>query len=189
MGFTVVYDACVLYPAPLRDLLVRLAITDIVTARWTDAILDECFRSILEVRTDLTLDRLARTRTLMNRAVRDVLVTDYESLIHGLDLPDPDDRHVVAAAIRAGAQAIVTMNLKDFPASALKPLNLEALHPDEFVLDLLDLAPGVVLRVVDDQVRALKNPPHQLHEVLDKLQANGLVRTTARLRVLFGLDG
>lgn len=189
MAFTVVYDACVLYPAPLRDLLVRLALTDIVTAKWTDTILDECFRSIQKVRPELTSDRLARTRSLMNRAVRDVLVTGYEPLIDGLTLPDPDDRHVVAAAIRCGAQAIVTANRKDFPASALEPLGLEALHPDEFVLDLLDLAPGVVVRVLNEQTRALRNPPQEITEVLGTLENNGLVRSTAELRRLLGMLG
>lgn len=115
MAFVVIYDACVLYPAPMRDLLVRLANTGVVRARWSEMILDECFRSILEQRPDLTPQALARTRELMNRAVPDCLVTGFEQLIDGLRLPDPDDRHVLAAAIRAGAQGIVTANLKDSP--------------------------------------------------------------------------
>jgi predicted nucleic acid-binding protein len=132
MAFTVIYDACVLYPAPLRDLLIRLAAKGLVRARWTDRILDESFRNILANRPDLLPGSLDRTRELMNRALRDVLVTGYEGLIEGLNLPDPDDRHVLAAAIRAGAQVIVTMNLDDFPESALAPFSVEALHPDDF---------------------------------------------------------
>jgi hypothetical protein len=104
MGFIVVYDACVLYPAPLRDLLVRLANTGVVRARWSDAILDECFRNILEQRPDLKPEALVRTRELMKRAVPDCMVTGFDTLVDGLVLPDPDDRHVLAAAIRAGAQ-------------------------------------------------------------------------------------
>ena len=104
MSFTVIYDACVLYPAPLRDLLVRLAMSGIVRARWTDEILDEVFRNLLEDRPDLDQARLQRTRELMNAAVSDVLVEDYHPLIDTLDLPDPHDRHVLAAAIRCGAQ-------------------------------------------------------------------------------------
>ncbi len=100
MAFIVLYDACVLYPAPLRDLLVRIAKTGIVRARWTDAILDECFRSILEQRPDLKPKALERTRELMKQAVPDCLVTGFETLVEGLSLPDRDDRHVLAAAIR-----------------------------------------------------------------------------------------
>jgi hypothetical protein len=141
MAFIVIYDACVLYPAPLRDLLIRVAKTGVVRARWSNAILDECFRAITRDRPDLAAEKLVRTRELMNSAIPDVLVSGYEELIPGIDLPDPDDRHVVAAAIRAGAQGIVTLNLKDFPRDRLKPLGLEAVHPDDFAMDSIDLAP------------------------------------------------
>ena len=100
MAFVVVYDACVLYPAPLRDLLLRVAHAGLVRARWTDAILDECFRNVLLGRPELDERALQRTRALMNAAIADCLVTDYEPLIPGLDLPDANDRHVLAAAIR-----------------------------------------------------------------------------------------
>ena len=169
MAFIVIYDACVLYPAPLRDLLVRVGMTGLVQVNWTNEILDECFRSILANKPDLSAERLERTRTLMNRAIRDVLVDGYQGLVDSLELPDLGDRHVLAAAIRGGAQAIVTANLKHFPARALAPLDLEAIHPDDFILDLLELAPGVILKVLDDQVRALRNPPMEWAEVLDKL--------------------
>jgi predicted nucleic acid-binding protein len=142
MAFTVIYDACVLFPAPLRDLLIRLGYAGLVHARWTEQILDECFASLKARRPDLTEASLQRTRTLMNAAVRDSLVTGYEPLIEGLRLPDADDRHVLAAAIRAGAQVIVTSNLKDFPANGLLPFGIEARSPDDFVLQLLELAPG-----------------------------------------------
>src|SRR3954447_23951195 len=98
MSFVVVYDACVLYPSTLRDLLIRIAQTDLVQAKWTDRILDEVFDSIVKNRPDLDQGRLLRTRSLMNAAIADVLVTDYEPLTGVVDLPDPDDRHVLAAA-------------------------------------------------------------------------------------------
>ena len=138
MAFVVIYDACVLYPAPLRDLLVRVGLTPLVRVRWTDTILDECFRNIFEQRPELKPEALDRTRELMTQAIPDCMVTGYEPLIDGLLLPDPDDRYVLAAAIRAGAQSIVTFNLKDFPAPALQTLGVEAVHPDDFVLDLID---------------------------------------------------
>ena len=186
MAFVVVYDACVLYPAPLRDLLIRLAVTGLVRARWTETILDECFRNVLANRPDLQPEALTRTRTLMGQAVPDCLVTAYESLIDGLELPDPDDRHVLAAAIRAAAQAIVTTNLGDFPSEKLVPYSIEAVHPDDFVLGLIDLAPGVVTTVVNEQAAALKNPPRTVADLLDTLRDQGLVRTVARLRELLG---
>ena len=113
---TAVYDANVLYPAPLRDLFIRLAQAGLVRAKWTDTIHDEWTRNVLKNNPMLSSERLTRTRSLMNEAVRDCLVSGYEVLIDSLSLPDPDDRHVLAAAIRAGAQVIVTYNLKDFPA-------------------------------------------------------------------------
>lgn len=113
-NFTVLYDACVLYPAPLRDLLMHVAVTDLYRAKWTDAIHDEWTRNVLENRPDLKPEQLQRTRELMNAHVRDCLVTGYETLIEAVTLPDPDDRHVLAAAIRAGADLIVTFNLGIF---------------------------------------------------------------------------
>lgn len=186
MAFVVLYDACVLYPAQVRDLLLRIATTGVARARWTDAILDECFRSILADRPDLDVEKLARTRALMVRAVADCLVTGYEHLIEGLDLPDPGDRHVLAAAIRAHAQAIVTFNLRDFPDHVLACYDMEAKHPDEFVLDALDLAPGAVVQCVTAQAAALRNPPVTVAEVLDILRRAGLVQSVARLRELLG---
>jgi predicted nucleic acid-binding protein len=162
VAFVVLYDACVLYPAPLRDLLIRVARTGVVRARWSTAILDECFSNILEQRPDLSAAQLTRTRELMVRAIPDCTVESFDDLIAGLSLPDPDDRHVLAAAIRAGAQTIVTFNLKDFPAERLASYGVEAQHPDDFVFDLLDLAPGAVLSAVNAQLAALKNPPQTI---------------------------
>src|SRR5215472_725688 len=113
MTFAVVYDANVLYPNTLRDLLIRIAQSGMVQAKWTSEILDEMTGALLRNRPDIPPARLGRLRDLMNAAVRDSLVTGYEPLIEGLKLPDPDDRHVLAAAIKAGAQVIVTANLKD----------------------------------------------------------------------------
>jgi hypothetical protein len=186
MAFVVLYDACVLYPAPLRDLLVRLANTGVVRARWSDAILDECFRNILEHRPDLKPESLLRTRELMAQAVPDCMVSGFEGLIDGLVLPDADDRHVLAAAIRAGAQAIVTFNLKDFPTDRLAPYNIDAKHPDDFVIDTIELSPGAVAKAVAEQATALRNPPRSIPELLETLRDQGLVRSVAKLRELFG---
>ena len=182
MAFDATYDACVLHPAGLRDLLVRLATTGMFRAHWSTDILDEMVRSILRRRPDLTTAQLARTRELMCTAVPDCLATGYEELIDGLQLPDPDDRHVLAAAIRSGSQVIVTENLSDFPASVLRTYNIEAQTPDVFVLHLIDLSPRTVFSAIEAQAAALRNPPVTIDELLDRLSQTGLPRSIAALR-------
>lgn len=186
MAFVVVYDACVLHSAPLRDLLIRVANAGIVRGRWSERILDECFTSILRQRPDLNPAQLQRTRTLMRDAVPDCLITGFEPLEAALDLPDPGDRHVLAAAIRGNAQVIVTFNLADFPAAALAPYDIEAKHPDDFLLESLDLAPAALTRCLVEQAGDLRDPPRSAGEVLDTLRDLGLVRTVVRFRELLG---
>src|SRR5262249_9025488 len=142
--FAALYDACVLYPAPLRDLLMHLALTDLFRAKWTNAIHDEWMRHVLADRPDLKREQIERTRDLMNAHVRDCLVEGYEALIPTLTLPDEQDRHVLAAAIHAGAEVIVTYNLRDFPKEALDPFGIAAQHPDDFICHLIELSPDLV---------------------------------------------
>jgi predicted nucleic acid-binding protein len=179
---TAVYDANILYPAPLRDLFIRLAQIGLVRARWTETIHDEWLRNLLRNNPQLSPQRLARTRTLMNKAVRNCLVTGHEDLIESLVLPDPDDRHVLAAAIRAGAEVIVTYNLSDFPAATLARFDIEAVHPDDFLVDLLDMAPGAVCSAVKRQRESLRNPPKTTEELLTTLESLGLTQAVAGLR-------
>ena len=120
--FTAVYDACVLYPAPLRDLLMWLALSGRFRARWTQEIHGEWKRNLLKNRTDLTMEQLDRTSELMDRAIPDACVCDYEALITGLSLPDPNDRHVLAAAIRCGAGVIVIIQPERFSRYLPRPL-------------------------------------------------------------------
>jgi predicted nucleic acid-binding protein len=184
--FIVVYDACVLFPAPLRDLLIRVARAGVVRAHWSDDILNESFRAILRARPRLSPENLARTRTLMNRALPDATVTGHEQLLDSFELPDPNDRHVLAAAVRIGAQVIVTFNLTDFPTTVLAPLGIEARHPDDFLLEVLDLAPGAIAAAVSEQAAALQRPPTTVVELLDTLQRQRIPRSVARLREAFG---
>jgi hypothetical protein len=180
--FTALYDACVLYPAPLRSLLMYLALTDLFRARWTDAIHEEWMRNVQKDYPDVTREKAERIRDLMNAHVRDCLVTGYEDLIPALALPDPNDRHVLAAAIRAGADVIVTANLADFPADVLNQYGMEAQHPDEFVAHLLELAPAVVCGAAKKQRESLRNPPKTVEEYLHALARQGLAQTVAALR-------
>jgi predicted nucleic acid-binding protein len=180
--YSVLFDACVLYPAPLRDLLMQLALTDLFRAHWTDRIHDEWIGGLLAKRPDLKRENLERTRALMNDHVRDCLVTNYESLIPSLELPDPDDRHVLAAAIRAQASAIVTFNLDDFPAATLAEFGMEPLHPDDFIACQFDLNPSAVVLATKRQRASLKNPPKSIEDFLIALSRCQLPETVSRLR-------
>lgn len=154
MSAVVVYDANVLYPSTLRDVLIRVGLARLVQPKWTDRILDEVFRNLRANRPDLDPTRLARTRRLMNDAIRDATVTGYEQLIGQLSLPDPDDRHVLAAAIHAHAQVIVTRNLRDFPSERLRIWGVKAQHPDEFLTGLHQDRPDALSGIVAAIARA-----------------------------------
>ncbi len=179
--FTVLYDACVLYPAPLRDLLMRLATTDLFRARWTARIHEEWIDAVLVSRPELRT-QLERTRQLMDAHVLDCLVTGYEPLIDTLDLPDPNDRHVLAAAIAGRADLVVTKNLRDFPAKRLAPFGIEARHPDVFVRNLLRLHGTVALAAVAEHRASLRHPAKTANEYLDTLLAQELPETVHFLR-------
>ena len=180
--FTALFDACVLYPAPLRDLLVRLARTGLFRAKWTDEIHDEWIRNLLKNRPDLQLERLQRTKRLMNTAVRDCIVHDYEELIPALVLPDKDDRHVLAAAICAQAQVIVTYNLVDFPQESLSQHGIEPQHPDEFVSGLIAQSPLLVCQAVQQQRVGLVKPPTSIEELLSIYKEQNLTQTVKQLQ-------
>jgi predicted nucleic acid-binding protein len=180
MSFVVLLDANVLFPFTLRDFLVTLATTELYQAKWTDQIHDEWTRNLLKDRPKLA-DALPKTRALMNSAVPDCLVTGYEDLIESLELPDPDDRHVLAAAIRCAAQVIVTKNLKDFPSEVLDRFGITAQHPDEFLAHQFALRPSLLIRAAKEQRARWRNPPLTAEEYLDRLSAQGLVVTAEKL--------
>jgi len=185
MAFVALYDANVLYPGSLRDLLVRLGQSGLFQAKWTEQILDETFEAIARDQPELE-GKLTRTRRLMNEAIADVMVTGYEPLIPSLDLPDPDDRHVLAAAIVCNAQIIVTANLRHFPDAGLERFNIEAQSPDEFVINLIELAPALVVNIMKDQALALTRPKTTFEELLERLRGAGLPRATAAIRQQLG---
>ena len=178
--YAVILDACVLYPAQLRDLLLSMATTDLFRARWTDQIHDEWIRNV--VANGGSPEKLARTRQMMNDALPDCLVTGYEHLIGGLKLPDPGDRHVLAAAIVGGVDAIVTTNLKHFPAEALAPYSLEPLHPDDFVMYQFDLNPPRYCEAIKAQCARLSKPPLTVDQFLESLERLQMPQTVARLK-------
>lgn len=179
--FTAIFDACVLYPAPLRDFLMWLGLSGRFRARWSRDIHEEWKRNLLLNRLDLTRSQVDRTSDLMDRAIPDGLVDGYEELVVGLTLPDPDDCHVLAAAIRCGASVIVTFNQKDFPANVLASYGVESQHPDEFIENLFDLDAAAVVAAAQRQRSQLKNPPIDVDRYLEILFRQGLVQTTKAL--------
>jgi hypothetical protein len=154
--YTAVLDACVLVPIALADTLLRVAEKGLYRPLWSDRILTEAQAAIEEIHPGIDA---AKRFTQMREAFDDAVVSGWEELEGGLSLPDQDDRHVLAAAIRGGAQGIITANAKDFPAAALAPLGLEAVHPDDFLLDQLDLSPPTILQVIREQAAHTKRPP------------------------------
>lgn len=159
----------------------ELATAQLYRAKWTSRIHDEWIENLLEKRADLKREQLARTRELMDASVMDCLIEGYEALVPALDLPDEKDRHVLAAAIHAGADAIVTFNLKDFPASELGKYDIEVLHPDEFIHHQLGLRTSAVIIAAQRCRARLKNPPMTAAEYLDTLARQSLPKTVAEL--------
>ncbi len=180
---TALLDANVLYPAGLRDLLLRLADRYLYAPLWTADIHAEWMRSLLADRPDIDASVLERTRAVMDGHFPDAVVTGYETLAAGLDLPDPDDRHVLAAAIHGRADVIVTGNLRDFPAERLAPHKIAAHHPDAFIAGLFEADPETALEAVRGHRAALRNPPRPAGDYLAALERLELTRTVSLLRV------
>jgi predicted nucleic acid-binding protein len=159
-----------------------LAVSQEFRARWSDQIHDEWIRNLLLKRPDINADQLARTRALMDENVLGALVTGFESLIPSINLPDEDDRHVVAVAIQSGAEAIITFNLKDFPDSALAAYGITAMSPDDFIADLMELNSSVVIEAARNHRCGLKHPAFSASEYLDLLLKQKLPRTVNMLK-------
>jgi len=179
-----VLDACVLYPVPIRDLLLSLAAAGLFKPKWSGLIQDEWRRNVLLNRPDLIAAQLERTTTMMNTAFPEAEVKRYAGVIPILTLPDLEDRHVLAAAIRCRANVLVTANLKDFPVPYLRTFNITVQHPDEFIGGLLDQHPEKALEAFRRQVARLKNPPLSAVQVLDNLRQVDLPATATRLGLL-----
>jgi hypothetical protein len=178
----VLFDSCVLYSAPLRDFWMWLATTtSLLQPRWSADIHREWMSHVLANRPDLSAERIERTRILMDANVEDCLVTGYEGLIAGLTLPDPDDRHVLAAAIHAQATLILTFNLRDFPDDILASYGIRAQHPDEFLSILLEADPESVCAAAEEHRQSLKNPPKTREQYLETLRKQGLVETVIKM--------
>jgi len=162
--FIVVLDANVLFPFTLRDTLLRAAAAGFYQLRWSSQILDEMTRNLVSTGT-MPEERVKRLRAIMEREFPEAEVTGYEHLVDAMQ-NDPKDRHVVAAAVKAGAQVIATANLKDFRAL---PDGVEAQSPDEFLCNLFDLDPDGVEELLRNQAADLVKPTMTFEELLERL--------------------
>ncbi len=178
-----IYDACVLYSTFLRDLLIRIAIhgraRDALRAKWTGRIHREWIRAVRHQRPDVPRENLLRTRRLMDQHVRGCRVRHYERWERRLTLPDPDDRHVLAAALACAADVIVTFNTRDFPAAILNPFCVAAVTPDAFLIQLMDT--GLIVVAAAEHRASLTRPPMSVAEYLEALRRNSLPGTAAAL--------
>lgn len=184
--FTVLVDANVFFGARLRSLVLTLAQTKMFRARWTERIHDEWMRNVAE-KQNLSIEKLARTKALMDAAVLNCLVSGYEQLETSFTLPDPDDRHVVAAAVKTRADLILTFNRKDFPADVLEPLGLVTQHPDDFLQDMFGISAELFIEAVREDFRHYLAPPPSFDEYIASLARSGIPKTAAlidELRVL-----
>lgn len=179
MPYAVVLDACVLHPAHLRDTLLRLSERELFQPLWTSAILDELERSLRN--REVPAPSARRVIEKMEAAFESAMVRGFEPLIDSMTC-DSKDRHVLAAAVHGDAGAIVTFNVRDFPPESLQSHSVDVIHPDDFLLDSLDLAPSVVIEELRRQADANRISPHTLHEILDALSTAGTPRFADEIR-------
>ena len=179
--YTAILDANVLYPQLVRDTLLSLAVERLYHARWSATIHDEWTQNLAKDRPELAA-RLPQVVQLMNASVPDCLVTQYEKLATAIELPDPDDRHVVAAAIAGHADAIVTFNTKDFPAAVLQPYGIEVQHPDEFLMNQLQLQKIPALSAIKKMRARWTNPTRSAQDLITAFEIRGLPMTADLLR-------
>lgn len=177
-----VYDACVLYPFHLRNVLIQCAFDGLVEARWTDDIHAEWIRNLAANSPGTPLSLLEATREKMKAALPDADVVDYQALIPGLSLPDPDDRHVLAAAIAAKASVIVTWNVKDFPPRALRPHGVIRVSPDDFLVDLHAAHPSAFIASVKRARQNLRKTEPPVSDFIGALERQGLTELSVILR-------
>ncbi len=181
-SFIAVLDANVLFPAPIRDLLLNLACEGLYQPKWSDAIQEEWVRNLLVKRPDLLQSQLSKTVDAMNATFPDANIKGYEKFINGLKLPDPNDRHILAAALKSKSGVIVTFNVKDFPQDYLKNFEIEIQHPDIFVSNLINLDELRANLALTSQVKRLVNPPKTKQEIITTLEKCGLNRSAKLFR-------
>lgn len=187
MAFKVVLDANVLYPFSLRDTLLRLAERELYVLAWSERILDEVGRNLVDDgRADVAT--AARLQAVMRSAFPEALVdVDAIAATEPAMPNDPADRHVLATAVVAGAEGIVTFNSRHFPAAALAPFGKQQIDPDDFLCTLLDIDGATVADTIVEQAADLRRPPLTSAQLLDLLQLGRVGAFVRRMRELLEL--
>lgn len=180
--FSALLDACTLVPVSLADTFLSLAEAGLYRPLWSDRILEETQLAVKRIHPELSPESVEKRIAVMRDFFDDANITDWEVLESVVSLPDPDDAHVLAAAIQGRADVIVTFNVKDFPRDDLHRYGIDVQTPDEFLLNQLDLDPDEVLDCLARQARALRNPPVQLEELLGSLERLTLPGFTSEAR-------
>jgi predicted nucleic acid-binding protein len=170
VAFAVLLDASVLVPAALCDTLLRAAAADFYRLVWSADILAELERALMKPSVGLSEAQARRRLQAMRDAFPEAAVETYHALVEAIPRVHPDDRHVVAAAIKAGAQVIVTLNLEDFPREALDPYALDVQSPDEFLQHLYHLDPERMTLLITEQAEALSTPPLAPRDICENLR-------------------
>ncbi len=179
---TAILDTNIPYSAGTRDILLQLALYELYEPKWSADIRQELMNTYRTKRPDLDIEKLEHLWSEMNYYFPNALITDYEHLIDDADLPDPDDRHVLAAARHSHCDTIITQNLRDFPVEILKPFGIEVYHPDDFLVVFLETYPDGFLSAIRAIRARLKNPPYTLDEYLANLSQLNLDKTVTELR-------
>jgi len=180
----VILDANVLYSFTIRDLLLNLAEQNLYSPKWSELIQEEWIRNLLENREDIKRTQLQRTSEMMNNFFPEAMVHSFEFLIDSVQLPDENDRHVVAAAIVSNSPIIITFNLKDFPSDYLAQFNIQVFHPDRFICELIYLNESLAKQAFQNQLESLKNPPLTRDELLNSLKKSGLEESARLFRAI-----
>lgn len=175
--FTAFFDSNVFFGARLRSLMVELAQSGQFRARWSEDVHREWIGAVIEKRPDIDHEALERYKKQMNTAAPDCVVSGYQPLVATLNLPDPQDRHVPAAAIVARANVIVTFNAKDFPEEVLTPLGLHTRHPDEFIADVESLDSALFVEHVGFGIGRYREPPLAVAHYCASLRKAGVPKT------------
>jgi predicted nucleic acid-binding protein len=179
-----VLDANVLFSAPVRDYFLHLAELKMFIPKWTEIIHEEWMTSLMKIRRDISHKSLNAAKIAMNNAFPDADIAGFDQIITELLLPDTKDRHVLAAAISAGAGHIVTFNTRDFPKPYLETFGIRPLHPDEFISELIKENSDQCMLAINNQSKRLKHPPKSVSEVLSTLKNCGLYNSVDQLKLV-----
>ena len=166
-SFIVVLDANVLFPSSLRDTLLRAYEKSLYKMQCTEEILEEVQRNLVSKK-QITEQQAHQLMDTIRKQFPESFVTNYQYLIDSM-ANTPKDRHVLAAAVACGAGVIVTNNLRDFPQHTLAPYEIEAQHPDDFLVQLFSLYPGVMVEIIVRQAKDLQRPAKTTQELLSTL--------------------